>query len=329
MQSHNEVNDLLYRAVLKGDADAVMNLFSMNDALIDINKTDSHQMTLLHFAAGLGYVDIVDFLLAKGANPGVMNKDGRTPAHYARYKRRPDIANRINETLFWAAYNEKRGVGFFEISNLPADANITDILNHAAKNNNRTRQVCIQLGWMDEYGRLDQEQMKQFEIVTRCHATFWKVHAVCRRIDEVSFTRLPEDATFEEILYHAKNNNNRSRDVCVWLKLMDKHGNLTDKASFIKYESEEQCLNAFLHLHRKKMNRQWFKSTGLKENPGLADVLEHAAKKGNRSHLVCMTLGWMDGDGELTDNAPIAVKMARNENTNQNEKRANSLIVTI
>lgn len=57
----------------------------------DVNGVDSHDRTLLHLAVSEGNVDIVRFLIHKGAYVNVLNDDDRTPLHLAVMKGRIDI----------------------------------------------------------------------------------------------------------------------------------------------------------------------------------------------------------------------------------------------
>ena len=75
--------------ILQGRDEEAKNLFITD---INVNQLDSDRNTALHAAAAMGSVDMVDYLLAKGADPSIRNKDGNTPIHIA-------ILNRKYETL--------------------------------------------------------------------------------------------------------------------------------------------------------------------------------------------------------------------------------------
>ena len=70
---------------------------------IDINAQDKHLDTYLHYAARKRDGDLVKMLLAKGADPGVANALGQTPADLAKEQGDIDTAIQI---LIWA---ESRG----------------------------------------------------------------------------------------------------------------------------------------------------------------------------------------------------------------------------
>lgn len=50
---------------------------------IEIDKADANGQTALHDAAGRGYLNVVEWLIASGANPNIVDNDGKTPADIA------------------------------------------------------------------------------------------------------------------------------------------------------------------------------------------------------------------------------------------------------
>lgn len=50
---------------------------------IDVNATDEHGNTALHFVASTNYTDIAQLLLKAGENPNATNIEGSTPLHNA------------------------------------------------------------------------------------------------------------------------------------------------------------------------------------------------------------------------------------------------------
>jgi len=63
------------------------------DGKADINARDVRGDTPLHATAFLGNARMVEFLLARGANPAAKNNDGRTPADMARMRQESEWAN--------------------------------------------------------------------------------------------------------------------------------------------------------------------------------------------------------------------------------------------
>lgn len=55
--------------------------------------------TALHEAAKLGHVDVVQFLIEKGANPDLTDEDGRTPLMVAQENKRLEVVEFLNRLL--------------------------------------------------------------------------------------------------------------------------------------------------------------------------------------------------------------------------------------
>lgn len=53
------------------------------EGFTNINDIDSFGDTALHIASNDGFIDIVEILLSKGANPNIADKMGNTPLHLA------------------------------------------------------------------------------------------------------------------------------------------------------------------------------------------------------------------------------------------------------
>jgi ankyrin repeat protein len=73
--------NLLHKAVRSGKEDIVEYLVSRRDA--NVNAIDSYRMTPLHYAVGLGNVEMVRCLVDHGANVNATNSNGTTPLHLA------------------------------------------------------------------------------------------------------------------------------------------------------------------------------------------------------------------------------------------------------
>lgn len=87
------------RAALQAEADA---LALVKERLV-LSKWTPNQVvdeetgnTLLHQAAGNGYLSVVQYLLAEGADPTVRNKILQTPADLARALNRTDVEEALN-----------------------------------------------------------------------------------------------------------------------------------------------------------------------------------------------------------------------------------------
>ena len=75
--------DDIFQAVQRGSLDAVKALVAKDPALARAKNEGGD--TVLHLAAGAGRRDVVDFLLAQGADPLAKNNDGQNPLLYAAY----------------------------------------------------------------------------------------------------------------------------------------------------------------------------------------------------------------------------------------------------
>jgi ankyrin repeat protein len=78
------LNSQLLKAAQNGKLDELRSLISQpTDVLIDVNVRDEYGWTPLLSAAMNGHTDIVQILLAAGANPNTRNKYGWTPLMWA------------------------------------------------------------------------------------------------------------------------------------------------------------------------------------------------------------------------------------------------------
>ena len=78
-------NSLLHVAARIGNLELVR--FLVDDKGFDINKQNINDATPLHFAVFWAKKDIVDFLINKGANLYLKDKEGYIPYHFTSYKR--------------------------------------------------------------------------------------------------------------------------------------------------------------------------------------------------------------------------------------------------
>ena len=76
-------------AEMKGDLAKVEILLKDNPELV--NSKDDNGRTLLHYVAQMGYKDVAELLLAKGADVNATRKWNRTPLHDAAVNRHKDI----------------------------------------------------------------------------------------------------------------------------------------------------------------------------------------------------------------------------------------------
>jgi len=73
----------LHEAALNGDLEEVK--FILNNNNLDIDLKDSYGATALYYAAMSGHIDIVQYLVKKGANVNLKNNIGQTSLHLAYF----------------------------------------------------------------------------------------------------------------------------------------------------------------------------------------------------------------------------------------------------
>lgn len=162
----------------------------------DINKKNTKGATALHLAVIRNNKTLVDLLLNKGAKIDVVDNDGNTILHYIPrdgvellkklLDRNPaliETKNKHDETaldvakllkleevatvteelvakkIFLAEHDklfkkDKSIYGFFSSTKVNKDWDIYKIIEHAKKHNNRSREVCVKLKWMEKDGTL-------------------------------------------------------------------------------------------------------------------------------------------------------------------------------
>lgn len=85
----------IHDAARQGDLAKVKEMLAHTPGLLHL-KTESGK-TPLHFAAEGGHLDVVDFLLSKGAEVDARNADDETPLHYAAGYSHMDVIKRLLE----------------------------------------------------------------------------------------------------------------------------------------------------------------------------------------------------------------------------------------
>lgn len=90
----------LMMAAMQGRADTARALIDMCrevGAPFDINAPNVYGETALHFAASFGFVEVIDALLAAGANVDSADCEGHTPLDLAIAKNRPEAVTRLTQ----------------------------------------------------------------------------------------------------------------------------------------------------------------------------------------------------------------------------------------
>jgi hypothetical protein len=84
----------LIDAAKAGDVAAVQNFLNSG---ADVNQGDEQGWTLLNFAAGKGHLDLVKFLVERGADPFKVGRDRRTPYMIALAAGRVEVVKYLRE----------------------------------------------------------------------------------------------------------------------------------------------------------------------------------------------------------------------------------------
>ena len=102
--------------ILQGRYDEAKSLFFTD---LDVNQQDVDKNTALHVAASMGSVDMIEYLIARGADTTLRNRDGNTPIHIAIMNRKYDAIRALAEsgkTIFATDKEEKNALDLiFEI----------------------------------------------------------------------------------------------------------------------------------------------------------------------------------------------------------------------
>ncbi len=102
--------------ILQGRYDEAKSLFFTD---LDVNQPDVDKNTALHVAASMGSVDMIEYLIARGADTTLRNRDGNTPIHIAIMNRKYDAIRALAEsgkTIFATDKEEKNALDLiFEI----------------------------------------------------------------------------------------------------------------------------------------------------------------------------------------------------------------------
>ena len=101
-------NENIFQLVTFGDLDAVKALVAKDPALAKTRNQDGE--TPLHLAAGARRREIVDFLIAQGADPQAKNNDGQNPLLYAAYGGSREIVMALIDRGADFKYQDVRGM---------------------------------------------------------------------------------------------------------------------------------------------------------------------------------------------------------------------------
>ncbi len=92
----------------KNDYIGIVKVLLKNKA--NVNAADENEYTPLHWAAKLGYTEIINILIENGANPLLKNKDGKTPGDLARYGNIKKLLEKAEEEQLKKLNEEKNNL---------------------------------------------------------------------------------------------------------------------------------------------------------------------------------------------------------------------------
>jgi len=216
-----------------------------NRDVLDINATCSNELdglTPLHLAAMSADMVAVNLLMSYGADASLTFK-GETPAQIVmkeHYKNKSKIVEPIIQRLFNYSHKTAYDKKYFSKTSLPENANVEDMITHAAKDDNRSRKVCVDLGLMDAEGKLI--HANRFTREAQCKAIFWKAYGEQYKSEWFKISNVNENMSMDEIIEHAKSADNRTSQV---FKLL---GWMNEERVVIKNPREE--INEFTEVKK-------------------------------------------------------------------------------
>ena len=89
LQDDNFVLSAIFCAIEENNLEGLDKLLSM--ANIDVNQTNKHGEGAIHVAAGLGQLDILKMLAAKGGNLGMVDHRGDSAIYWAARQGHEDL----------------------------------------------------------------------------------------------------------------------------------------------------------------------------------------------------------------------------------------------
>ena len=162
----------------------------------------------------------------------------------------------------YAALYKEQSKGFFgcfRSSNLE-DYDFLTIIEHAQKSNNRSRRICMQLGWMDAKGQLTKNSVAE---------------RVMSTLQEETNTMITQTHKLSANL--AKECRN-AQDACA-----KEYSKLYKAAS-----DKEREKNPLFYPHESKLKQCDFQT-----------IIERAQKSDDLIRKACVNSGWMDAQGQL------------------------------
>ena len=127
----SEAGDQAVQAILEGDTNRVTSLLAVEG--VDVNFTDSHQHSLLHHAVTVGNIDMVQLLVAHGADLSAKDRFGKTALDMARFFRNSRIISVLESAIQETTPSED---SFQGVKDVPVQASQTqedDSVGHLRK----------------------------------------------------------------------------------------------------------------------------------------------------------------------------------------------------
>jgi ankyrin repeat protein len=118
-------------AVLAGDVDQVAALLDADPQLANLADRAPGRLSVLHHAAGIGNLDVVELLLAAGASANKRSHDGSTPLYEAALRGHLDVARALLAAGAETRATTNSGYSAWDAANVGGNPAVVELLRAA------------------------------------------------------------------------------------------------------------------------------------------------------------------------------------------------------